>query len=206
MHHWKGWRMWFIAWTEIYGWRTGDVKWLCRMCWMCFMAFLEIWRTQAERGEGVHFLKERQWLLLWLTFLSNLVSISVDNRGAQQDQRVLTPNWFREEAQKHRAQSVKHAEEEAYERKKTNYSIGQDVCSLVPCSLLRDLLEHLHSPHWRGWEWDVAHSNGPSNLWQLQQKSRTNPKVTNSTGMKEDAHPMTLMFRFSRALSPRLQF
>lgn len=95
------------------------------------------------------------------------------NKGAQQDQRVLTPNWFRKEAQKHRAESVKHDEEEAYERKKTNYSLGQNVCSLVPCSLLRDLLEHLHSPHWRGWEWDVAHSNSPSDLWQLQEKSRT---------------------------------
>lgn len=42
----------------------------------------------------------------------------MDNKGAQQDQRVLTPNWFREEAQKHRAESVKHTEEEAYERKK----------------------------------------------------------------------------------------
>lgn len=48
----------------------------------------------------------------------------------------------------------------------------RNVCNLVPCSLLRDLLEHLHSPHWRRWEWDVAHFNSPSSLWPLQLKSR----------------------------------
>lgn len=56
----------------------------------------------------------------------------MDNKGAQQDQRVLTPSRFREEAQKHRAQSVKHAEEKAYERKKDQLLTGPECVQPGP--------------------------------------------------------------------------
>lgn len=85
----------------------------------------------------------------------------------EEHNRTSLPPGLRKEFQ-----NIRFSEETANERKKTNYSQGQNVCYLVPCSLLRDLLEHLQSPHRRGREWDVAPSNSPSCLWPLQQNSQ----------------------------------
>lgn len=82
------------------------------------------------------------------------------------------------------------AEDKAYERKKTNNWLGQNVCNLIPCSLLRDLLEHLQTPPWRGWEWDVAPSKSTSSLWPLLRDSGV-VSGKNGTGTKEGALMMT---------------